>query len=549
MASFSAISVAWGIVLHMLATFVALIIIGILSKEGLGGLLKRTIGVLRLVPGVNGVISAILKREVGSFVKQIESSSTEDEKKTGAETKVLAIPEKGIPIDTLRTELQKLKSRDVDPSSGRVFAYVYTQDTSAFSFAKEACDIFDCDSNLPEVKEAVVKEFFNAFLHENALNPMVFPSLLKFETEVVAMTANMLHGDSKVVGSLTSGGTESILMAVKTYRDRARALFPNIKKPEMVAPATIHPAFGKASKYFDVKLVHVPLDSDMRPNMVAYKKAITPNTILLLGSAPQYPHGIVDPIEEISTIALEMGLPFHVDSCIGGFMLPWVEKLGYDVPVFDFRLSGVTSMSADIHKYGLGIKGASVVMYRNDQIRKYQIFAYSDWPGGLFGSIGMAGTRPGGTIAASWAALMAVGQDGYMNVAKDLMEVMVYMKAEIGKIEGLRIVGNPHMTIFAFESTEKEVDINAVADVMERTGWKMERQSTSIHCTMLPHHTMDKCRQLVNDLRDAVDTVRANPALAKTGTAAMYGMVGKIPDEGLIADFVVEFFNSVYQLK
>ncbi|CAI7990790.1 Sphingosine-1-phosphate lyase, partial [Geodia barretti] len=201
--------------------------------------------------------------------------------------------------------------------------------------------------------------FYHAFLHENALNPMVFPSLARFETETVAMAAGMLHGNERVVGSVTSGGTESILMAVKTYRDRARDLWPHITQPEMVAPQTIHPAFEKAASYFNVTVVHVPLNPDLTPNMAAYEKAISTNTILLLCSAPEYCYGMVDPVPTISGLAIRHNLPLHVDACFGGFMLPWVEKLGYSLPEFDFRLPGVTSMSADIHKYGLGIKAST----------------------------------------------------------------------------------------------------------------------------------------------------------------------------------------------
>lgn len=220
------------------------------------------------------------------------------------------------------------------------------------------------------------------------------------------MTSWMLHGDDKSCGALTSGGTESILMAIKAYRERAKKLRPYVTKPNMIVPTTIHPAFEKAGHYFGVELIHIDLDPDMRVNVKLVEKAINRNTILLVGSAPQYCHGVVDPISELSDIALRHGLPLHVDACFGGFMLPWLEKLGYKIPTFDFRIPGVTSMSADVHKYGYSSKGASVILYRNEELRSHQYFAYGAWPGGLFGSPSLTGSRPGGMIAAAWAALV-----------------------------------------------------------------------------------------------------------------------------------------------
>lgn len=212
------------------------------------------------------------------------------------------------------------------------------------------------------------------------------------ETEVVSMTLSMLNGNPNCAGSLTSGGTESILMACKTYRDRARALYPHIINPNMVAAQTVHPAFEKAAHYFGIEIIHVPVnESDARMNIEATAKAINSSTILLVGSAPQYPHGVIDPIEDLSALALKHSLPLHVDACFGGFMLPWVEKIGYEVPLWDFRVPGVTSISADIHKYGYSSKGASVISYSSEEIRSYQYFAYAEWPGGLFGSPSLTG--------------------------------------------------------------------------------------------------------------------------------------------------------------
>jgi len=256
------------------------------------------------------------------------------------------------------------------------------------------------------------------FFSENALNPTVFPSLRRMETEVVAMTAALLGGDEHTVGNMTSGGTESLLMAVLTAREWGRAHKPDVQAPEMVLPATAHPAFEKAAHYFGVRPVHVPVGPDLRADVERMRAAITPRTVLLVGSAPSYPHGVVDPIVEIAQVAQEHGLLCHVDACVGGFELPFLRRLGYPVPDFDFQVPGVTSMSADLHKYGYAAKGASVVLYRDSALRRHQFFAYTDWPGGVYASATLAGTRPAGPIAAAWAVLHYLGEEGYLALAE-----------------------------------------------------------------------------------------------------------------------------------
>lgn len=395
--------------------------------------------------------------------------------------------------------------------------------------------------------EHLLQEVWNTFMHTNALNPMMYPSLRRFETEVVSMTSWMLNGDGNVAGSLTSGGTESILLAVKTYRDRARALRPNITRPNMIAPITVHPAFEKAAHYFDVEIIHVSVDSTYRVNINEVKKAINRNTILLIGSAPQYCHGVVDPIEALSELALNKGLPLHVDACFGGFMLPWLEKLGYSIPLFDFRVPGVTSISADVHKYGYTSKGASVILYRNSELRSYQYFAYASWPGGLFGSPSLTGSRPGGAIAAAWAALVSMGQNGYLSIAKDVMNTTQQIINGVEKTSCLGILTKPDMTCVAIVSKNKKVNIHAVADLMEQKGWKIERQQypDSIHMSVLPQHKRI-VNQLVNDLNECANLVLAQPELNNKGSTGIYGMVAAIPDHAILDDFIIKFFNQIY---
>lgn len=526
---------------HIVFSLTALILTFVYINRGWEELLRILVIGLKQLPGVEEVLRYVLRQQVKDFVQ-----NSTLRKSDGSAPKVL-VPKTGIPTDKLREELKELKGRETDPEEGKIFAYVYTQEGDHFDIQTEAFAKFQEKLGYSVDHDCIVKEFHHAFLHENALNPMVFPSLRKMETEIVSMTAGMLHGSDECVGFLTSGGTESNLMAVKAYLNRAKKMYPTIKNPEIIAPITIHPTIDKAADYFGLTVIHTPVDEGFRADVEAIKKAITPNTILLCASAPQFCHGIIDPIEEISHLALKVGLPLHVDGCFGGYMLPWVEKLGYDIPSFDFRNPGVTSMSADVHKYGYGVKGSSVILYKNNDYRRHQVYTYARWPGGLYGSPSMAGTRPGGNIAASWVAIRALGEDGYMKRAKELMDATDRLKEGVRQIEGLKILGTPHMTCFAIGAADSEVDIQAVADVMDGKGWKMERNQTpnSLHLSILPSH-IPVVDDLLTDLKAATERVKGDVTLSKNGTAGVYGMIATIPDKSIVDDFLVEFFCQVY---
>ncbi len=294
---------------------------------------------------------------------------------------------------------------------------------------------------LGEEHTAFLKEAYGLYFSENALNPMAFKSLKRMETEIVQMTGRLLNGDDQVVGTMTSGGTETCLLPVVAYRDRARAARRLPFKPEMIAPGSIHVAWEKAAHYFGVKMVHAPLDENFCVDVEAVERLINRNTILLVASAPCYPHGTVDPIPALGELALRHNLPLHVDSCLGGFLLPFVERLGYPVTPFDFRVPGVTSIGADLHKYGFSAKGASVLLYRRMEYLQHQFFVYSDSPIGIFASPAMLGTRPGGAIAAAWAALNAIGLDGYLEISRTIMDTTKRLKQGIEAINGLTVLG------------------------------------------------------------------------------------------------------------
>lgn len=265
----------------------------------------------------------------------------------------LPFPKRGLPRDEVLAFMRAARDRDVQWQRGRVFGLVY---------------------HVNDEIDDLLKEASNLFFSENGLNPTAFPSLRKFETEIVAMTASLLGGDASAAGNITSGGTESLLCAVKTARDWARVNRPDVSAPEILMPVTAHPAFEKGAEYFGLRVMKTPVRADFRADVEATRAAITPNTILMIGSAPSYPHGVVDPIRELAALAQERGILFHVDACVGGFVLPFVKKLGYEIPDFDFSVAGVTSISADLHKYGYAAKGASVILYKSAALRRHQMF-------------------------------------------------------------------------------------------------------------------------------------------------------------------------------
>jgi sphinganine-1-phosphate aldolase len=380
----------------------------------------------------------------------------------------------------------------------------------------------------------------------NPLHADVWPSTTKFEAEIVAMTANMLgKGDQDIFGTLSSGGTESILLAMKTYRDWAREK-KGITQPEMIVPVTAHAAFDKASQYFNIKMVRVPIDSNFRAEVDAVRKAITPNTVVIVGSAPSFPHGAIDPIPELSEIAREHAIGFHTDACLGGFVLPWAEKLGYPVPAFDFRLPGVTSISVDTHKYGYAAKGTSVILYRGNDLLHYQYYTATDWPGGLYFSPTFAGSRPGALSAACWASLTSIGTSGYMEATKKILETAGKIKDGIRKIPELRILGDP-LFVVAFASDS--LDIYKVLDYMSRKKWSLNglHKPTCMHiCVTLRHTQPGIAERFLTDLQEAVDFVKTHPQ-EKGTMAPVYGMAATLPLRGLVSDMLKKYLDLIYK--
>jgi glutamate/tyrosine decarboxylase-like PLP-dependent enzyme len=382
----------------------------------------------------------------------------------------------------------------------------------------------------------------------NPLHAEVWPSITKFEAEIVAMTADMLGGAGQDVhGTLSSGGTESILLAMKTYRDWARQK-KGITDPEMILPVTAHAAFDKACQYFHIKPVYIPFDSNYRADVEAAKKAVTANTIVIVGSAPSFPHGAIDPIEELSEIARAHGIGFHTDACLGGFVLPWAEKLGYPVPPFDFRLPGVTSMSADTHKYGYAAKGTSVILYRGRELLHHQYYTATDWPGGLYFSPSFAGSRPGALSAACWAALTSIGAQGYVDATRSILETAETIKRGIRSIPELRVLGDP-LFVIAFASDT--LDIYKVLEAMSRKKWSLNglHKPSCVHlCVTLRHTQAGVAEKFLHDLQESIAYVKEHPQ-EKGTMAPVYGMAATLPLRGVVSDLLKRYLDLIFKVS
>jgi sphinganine-1-phosphate aldolase len=334
---------------------------------------------------------------------------------------------------------------------------------------------------------------------------------------------------------------------VKAARERAHARgFRG--KPELVVPKSAHVAFDKAAHYFGLRIRHVPLGDDFRVDLRELRRAIGRSTVLVAASAPQYPHGVIDPIGAIAEITRERGVPFHVDACIGGFVLPWLERLGEAIPPWDFRVDGVTSISADLHKYGYAAKGASVLLYRDMSYLKHQFFIATDWPGGIYASPSMPGTRPGGAIAAAWASMMAMGENGYVDHVDRAMKAAARLAEGIEQTGKLSLVAKPDMCIVSFTTRpETKLDVFALADRLEDRDWLVDRQQNPncIHCTVTSNHA-ERIDEYLEDLKSALSYLETHPEHQSRGNAAMYGMIAKVPFRGMVQKSVMDVMEKLY---
>ncbi|CEG67498.1 Putative Sphingosine-1-phosphate lyase [Rhizopus microsporus] len=475
---------------------------------------------LRRLPSVKAKIDQELSRTVAQMEHSIMS------KEVGCEIH-LKLPSKGLTEEEVMNSLQKLSSlKRADWEGGKVSGSIY---------------------HGGEDLTRILSEAYRIFAVANPLHPEIFPGIRRMEAESVAMVLALYNAPATGCGTMTSGGTESILMACKTYRDMYKDL-KGIRYPEMVVPVTIHAAFMKAASYFNIKLVTVPVDPvTLKVDIKKVSRAITKNTIMIAGSAVNFPHGIADDIVELGKLAKKHNIGLHVDCCLGSFIMPFLEKAGFPTTPFDFRVEGVTSISCDTHKYGFAAKGSSIIMYRDAKIRKYQYFLYSQWTGGIYASPSIAGSRPGALIAGCWAALMRMGEDGYLDTCKQIIGARRAIQKGVESIPQLHVKGNPIGPVIAFGANEP-LNIYDIGDKLSERGWNISavQNPAALHVSVtLPW--VNSADQFVKDLEECVKEALKNPSAGSGATAAIYGASASVPDKTILDDAAASFIDLLYK--
>ena len=407
----------------------------------------------------------------------------------------------GVPADNVFDEMESFRVNDVRWRDGRVFTLAYSAGPEALAVAEEA---------------------YRRFSGENALNTAAFPSLKRMQNDVVDTVAGWVHGDDNTAGFMTSGGTESLVLVVRAAVKRAEREGRLTGTPNMVLPSSAHAALEKGADYFGVESRRVPVQANWRADVNLMRAAIDNNTILIVGSAPQYPQGVIDDIPAIASLAIERDINCHVDACMGGVTLPYLEKLGETIAPWDFRVDGVTSISVDLHKYGYASKGSGVLLHRNKMLRNDQVFMTDNWLGGMYGSSGILGTKSGGSIASSWAVMRFLGEDGYLRVTRSARTTALTMAAHIDSSELLTMRATPDSTLLAFAARdEKRHDVFALADALIQCGWYFDRQGppSTLHLTVHAGHE-HTYKEFLTDLDDCVTAMDGG-----AGTAGSYATV------------------------
>ena len=412
------------------------------------------------------------------------------------------MPPKGWSADVVFEGLETMRSRDVRWREGRAFSLAYHAGAEALAIAEEA---------------------YRRFSGENALSTDAFPSLKQIQAEVVAMAGVWLGATPSSAGFMTSGGTESILMAVKAARDRLLAE-RQIRQPNMVMPTSAHAAFAKAGAYFGVEVRRVAVGSDWCADVAAMQSQVDKNTVLIVGSAPQYPQGVVDDIVGIAKIATDAQINCHVDACMGGVTLAYLQRLGENIAPWNLQVPGVSSISVDLHKFGYTSKGASVIMYASKHLRSFQGFVTDDWLGGVYGSSGVLGTKSGGSMASAWAVMHFLGDDGYLRLTRQAREATLQLATVIRNTPELVLRAEPESTLLCFGAQDPSaLNVFAVADELSKRGWYVDRQTPpdSLHCTVNAIHH-DKIDWFASDLHESVAIALEQKTSGSVGT---YGTV------------------------
>lgn len=497
--------------------------------------IRRTLyGVFLRLPGVRTKVQAQVSESILKLQQKLVPSGPGVQRTT-------TLPAQGWSDEEVRKALADLQGMDHTRwEDGRVSGAVYHGGGELMKLQTEA---------------------FGMFTVSNPIHPDVFPGVRKMEAEIVAMVLSLFNAPEGACGVTTSGGTESILMACLSARQKAYHE-RGVTEPEMILPETAHTAFRKACEYFKIKMHLVACKAPhYKVHLPSVSRLINPNTVLLVGSAPNFPHGIIDDISGLSRLAYRKKIPLHVDCCLGSFIIPLLSKAGFESESFDFRLKGVTSISCDTHKYGFAPKGNSTVLYRSDNLRKYQYFISPDWSGGVYASPSIAGSRPGALIAGCWASLVRQGESGYIDACHKIVGAMKKIESAIkGKPElatDLKVVGRPLVSVVAFLSDT--LDIYDIADGMNERGWHLNalQSPAAIHVAVtLP--IVAAADKLIADLVDVTQAVKEQErkriaagkgakGAAKGDTAALYGVAGSLPNKSVVVDLAKGFLDTLYK--
>ena len=378
------------------------------------------------------------------------------------------IPAQGLPREAILAELAARKAGDRDWRHGRLAVYFYWLD---------------------EELERVQQEAYRAYWTENNLGQRAFPSLKSLEDEVIAMALGLLGGGAAAGGTFTSGGSESIFLAMMAARNRAHARRGTVR-PNIVLPDSAHLTFDRAAQALGMEVRRVPIGPDLRADVAAMAARMDDETVALVGSAPNYPFGTFDPIEDLAALAARRGAWMHVDACVGGFLAPYVRRLGHPVPPFDLSVPGVTSLSADIHKHGMAPKGASLLLVADAADREWHKFESRAWQRGPYAAYTTQGTRPGGAVAAAWASMRHLGDEGYLRCARMIMEAKAIIAGGVSAMPGLDVLSPSDLGILVWRSVDPDLDIGKVAAAMDAEGWLVGRQQQpdGIHLHLNPIH-------------------------------------------------------------
>ncbi|KAG5885772.1 hypothetical protein JTB14_031208 [Gonioctena quinquepunctata] len=493
----------------------------IVRDEGIIERTKKT--VFRIAKRIPSIKKRV-EDELDTVSKNFEGDVKERTKNT---TYILNLPAKGWKREEITKHLEdNLRLGDYNWKGGLVSGAVYY-------FSQDLIDL--------------ISDVYGKTSYTNPLHPDLFPGLCKMEAEIIRMTANLFHGDESVCGSVTSGGTESILMACKAFRDYGREV-KGIRKPEIVVPTTVHSAFDKAAQFLGLKVRSIPVDPQTyQVDLRAFRRAINSNTVMLVGSAPNFPYGTMDDISAISELGVKYGVPVHVDSCLGGFLTCFMEDAGYPIPLCDFRLPGLTSISTDTHKYAFTPKGSSVILYRDRKYRHHQYTVTTDWPGGVYGSPSVGGSRPGGSIAVCWAALLNFGKDGYIEATREIIHTTRYIEKGLRRMKGIFIFGQPATSVVAIGS--KDFEIYRLSTALKDKGWNLNilQFPSGIHICVTHMHTQaGVADKFLEDVGSAVAEIMKTPSDPVEGKMALYGVAQQLTDRSIVGDITRLFLDAMY---